>query len=70
MLGGQHISGGPSVVKPGVVKCLNCQRTHAYALRGKWLRDLYSNWQTWHTHIDHKMGAICTPTTFTPPSGS
>jgi hypothetical protein len=57
MLGGQHIS-PPSKVKPGVLKCTNSQRTHAYAIRGKMLRDLYALWcaASTVTHCDHVMG--------------
>ncbi len=43
MLGGQHVD-APLAVKPGVVRCRNCQRTHAYAVRGRYLRDLYASW--------------------------
>lgn len=57
MLGGQHIS-PPKQLKPGLVQCTNCQRTHAYAIRGKMLRDLYSVWSSSSTvtHCDHVMG--------------
>lgn len=61
MLGGQHMS-SPLVVQPsasgrsGVVQCTNCQRTHAYAIRGHFLRDLYQKWVSNHGHCDHIMG--------------
>ncbi len=57
MLGGQHM-GGSEPVKPGVVRCLNCQRTHAYVIRGAMLRDLYREWCSSRTnrHCDHVMG--------------
>lgn len=55
MLGGQHMGSPPSVV-PGIVKCQNCQRTHAYAVRGKYMRDLYALWHSYFGHCDHVMG--------------
>lgn len=59
MLGGQHLSGRrPETVRPGVVRCWNCQRTHAYAVRGKFLRDLYQHWISSVGHCDHRMGEI------------
>lgn len=59
MLGGQHI-GTPTRVKEGVVKCTNCQRTHAYAIRGQFMRDLYSKWCSPSSvvHIDWIMGPL------------
>jgi hypothetical protein len=57
MLGGQHI--GPSErVAPGVVRCMNCQRTHAYAIRGPFLRVLYQRWSSSAGHCDHVMGPL------------
>jgi hypothetical protein len=40
MLGGQHFSqhGEPFLVEPGVLRCTDCERTHAYAVRGDYLR--------------------------------
>ncbi len=57
MLGGQHIQ-SPTPVRPGVVRCRDCQRTHAYAIRGRFLRDLYALWCAPEsvTHCDHLMG--------------
>jgi GR25 family glycosyltransferase involved in LPS biosynthesis len=61
MFGGQHMS-SPLVVQPsasgraGVVQCTNCQRTHAYAIRGRYLRDLYQKWVSTQGHCDHIMG--------------
>lgn len=59
MLGGQHIQAARRV-RPGVVKCSNCQRTHAYAIRGRMLRDLYATWCSsgTATHCDHIMGPM------------
>lgn len=63
MLGGQHIKFDerpPVSVGPGVLRCLNCQRTHAYALKGPLLKDLYQRWHSWEQrttgHCDHMMG--------------
>lgn len=56
-LGGQHHSGQPSEILPGVVRCTNCQRTHAYAVRGQCLKDLHDLWASMTTgHIDHILG--------------
>jgi hypothetical protein len=55
MLGGQHMT-APTNVCPGVVRCMNCQRTHSYAIRGKYLRDLYRLWCGSSGHCDHIMG--------------
>ncbi len=54
MLGGQHHS-PPQAVAPGVVRCTNCQRTHAYAVRGRYMRDLYLRWLDCNVHIDWMM---------------
>lgn len=57
MLGGQHMV-PPEPVAPGVVRCVNCQRTHAYAIRGRFLRDLYRRWCSASGHCDHIMGPL------------
>ena len=57
MLGGQHMA-PPEPVVPGVVRCVNCQRTHAYAIRGRFLRDLYRRWCSASGHCDHIMGPM------------
>lgn len=46
MLGGQHVNlnGAPKLVKSGVYRCTDCERTHCYAIRGKFLRKLYQRW--------------------------
>jgi hypothetical protein len=56
MLGGQHINLRPDPVRPGVVRCRNTQRTHAYAVRGRFLRDLYQKWCSSSGHCDHVLG--------------
>jgi hypothetical protein len=56
MLGGQHIASTPRTIVPGVVRCTNCQRTHAYAVRGRFIRDLYQKWSSSSGHCDHVMG--------------
>jgi len=56
MLGGQHINSNPPAVLPGIVRCVNCQRTHAYAVRGRYMRDLYQKWCSSSGHCDHVMG--------------
>lgn len=59
MLGGQHLS-NPKGIKSGIVKCINCQRTHAYAIRGKFLKELYAKWHSSHSkvHCDWIMGPL------------
>ncbi|MEN6459507.1 MAG: glycosyltransferase family 25 protein [Thermoguttaceae bacterium] len=63
MLGGQHIAGPTAIQagvdgRPGIVQCVNCQRTHAYAIRGRFLRDLYQKWVSNQGHCDHVMGPL------------
>lgn len=60
MLGGQHYNYEPKEVRPGVAKCENCQRTHAYAIRGPFLRDLYAHWCSPNSkvHCDWLMGPL------------
>jgi len=58
MLGGQHMGVEPHRIAPGIVRCLNCHRTHAYAVRGRFLRALYQEWVSSVGHCDHVMGAI------------
>ncbi|MFO0824984.1 MAG: glycosyltransferase family 25 protein [Gemmataceae bacterium] len=57
MLGGQHMATAAPVV-PGVVRCHKCHRTHAYAIRGRFLRDLSRHWDTASGHCDHVMGNL------------
>ncbi|OWK45745.1 hypothetical protein [Fimbriiglobus ruber] len=56
MLGGQHMGSPAGRVAPGVVRVRNCQRTHAYAVRGGAMRSLLNLWYTCGVHIDWKMG--------------
>lgn len=58
MIGGQHIGGAIRSGVDGIAKCTNCQRTHAYAIRGKFLRDLYQEWVSTKGHCDHRMGPM------------
>lgn len=59
MIGGQHMTAARSV-EPGIVRCINCQRTHAYAVRGRFMRDLYAAWMGIKStvHIDWQMGPM------------
>lgn len=43
MIGGQHKSelGWPQTVNPAVYRCVSCERTHCYAIRGAFMRKLY-----------------------------
>lgn len=60
MLGGQHVGRDgtrpPEPVKPGIVRCYDCERTHAYALRGAVIGELYRLWCSIDEHIDWHMG--------------
>jgi hypothetical protein len=55
MLGGQHME-TPTLVAPGVVRCRNTQRTHAYAIRGAAIKSLLRAWYTAAVHLDWIMG--------------
>jgi hypothetical protein len=63
MLGGQHVNtnGSPKLVKPGVYRCTDCERTHCYAIRGAFLQRLYQRWASvgefsGEVHCDWIMG--------------
>lgn len=63
MFGGQHMSRPTTVFRGSgseisVVRCANAQRTHAYAVRGKWMLDLHAAWEKYVGHCDHRMGAM------------
>lgn len=47
MLGGQHknFNGEPTRVKPGILRCTDCERTHCYAIRGEFMQKLCDRWQ-------------------------
>lgn len=57
MLGGQHRE-NPHDHYPGVVRCMKTERTHAYAVRGGFMRRLYQHWHNSHEHCDHAMSRI------------
>jgi GR25 family glycosyltransferase involved in LPS biosynthesis len=61
MLGGGH-SSQPTVIdaseSPKIVRCYETHRTHAYAVRGQFLRDLYVAWVDGKTHCDHILGRM------------
>lgn len=61
MLGGQLCSRDgrqcfSKPVVPGVVRVGGCERTHAYAVRGRGMLDLYAKWCGAVGHCDHVMG--------------
>ena len=56
MFGGQ--SKEVRAVVPGDLRCVNCQRTHGYAVRGRYLRALYQHWISTAGHCDHRMGEL------------
>lgn len=57
MLGGQ-LFGNSRVtqVNEHVRQVVNCQRTHAYAVRGEFMKALYRKWHSSYGHCDHIMG--------------
>lgn len=56
-IGGQHRSGKPPEVMPGILRCNNAQRTHAYLIRGECLAHVYHLWNGMTSgHIDHLSG--------------
>lgn len=50
---GGQIKGRFTHAGPGVLRVHNCHRTHAYALRGRGIRDVLKLWRECPTHIDH-----------------
>tara|TARA_R110000803_G_C11989495_1_gene321983 strand:- start:38800 stop:41313 length:2514 start_codon:yes stop_codon:yes gene_type:complete len=71
-IGGQHLHQNiqkPTPVNEEVVRCFNVNRTHAFALRGDYIRDAYLEltdiMKTFHAvvikekaHIDHRLGRL------------
>lgn len=59
-LGGQHHA-KEQPVAPGVVRCINTQRTHAYSCRRPWMEELYRIWCSPRAtvHCDWLMGPAC-----------
>lgn len=55
MLGGQHMVMPRSIGVDGVVQCVNAQRTHAYAARPYYMRELQKRWALGTVHIDWQM---------------
>ncbi len=64
MLGGQHLikyHGKPTLVKPGVYRCTDCERRHCYATRKGFMAKLCERWQgggrfAGNANGDHIMG--------------
>lgn len=46
----------PTPVGPGIVRCVDCHRTHAYIVRGPAIRKLYQIWSNASGHVDHILG--------------
>lgn len=64
MLGGQHLK-QPEFVSDGVVRIRNGNRTHAHALRGRFIEAVYQHLTDWPSHsqrpkqhVDHRMGVM------------
>lgn len=57
MLGGQHMH-EPIPYANGIVKATDCQRTHAYVIRGQFMHDMYVAWMDAKVHIDWVMGPM------------
>lgn len=59
MLGGQHVGrAAPPSIASGVVRVQHCHRTHAYAVRGEYMRALYQHWVSTAGHCDHRAGEL------------
>lgn len=59
MFGGQLFGNSKNEqVKPGIIRVADCHRTHCYAVRGQYMRDLYSKWCSSYGHCDHVMGPL------------
>lgn len=60
MFGGQFVDRDMKwtreAVADGVDRVAGVERTHAYAVRGRFMRDLYSKWCASTGHCDHVMG--------------
>lgn len=54
MFGGQHHA-SPLPLRPGIVRVQYAQRTHAYACRGVYMRELQRRWGNATVHIDWRM---------------
>ena len=50
--------GTPARVVEGVVRCKCCARTHAYAARGDYLKELYRHWHGTAGHCDQRMSEL------------
>jgi hypothetical protein len=57
MLGGQHVQ-PPESIAPGLVRVQEAHRTHAYAVRGAFLKTLYQTFVSTSGHCDHRMGPL------------
>jgi hypothetical protein len=58
MLGGQHIA-PPASFLPGVIRCVNTQRTHCYAVQGKFIGELLKTWSAAiDGHCDWSLGQL------------
>jgi len=58
MLGGEHVGRPPHRVKQGVVRVSRCHRTHAYAVRGRFMKALYKYLVSTSGHCDQRIGEI------------
>lgn len=61
MLGGQFVPRAGTVaeqVSPGVLRVSGVERTHAYAVQGRMMADIYTRWLRADRHIDHIMGPM------------
>lgn len=59
MLGGQHMGSSAKPVSEGIVRATNCQRTHAYSCKPKYMKALYSHWAgNAKVHCDWIVGKV------------
>lgn len=59
MLGGQYLEGAKAYdISPDVRKVSLCHRAHAYAVRGPFMRYVFSKLQSSYGHVDHIMNTF------------
>jgi hypothetical protein len=58
MLGGQHVLPPSRTLIPGVVRCVDTRRTHAYVVKQKAMPLLIRTWKAASTHIDFSLPTV------------
>ena len=58
MFGAEHLQ-PPQIISPGLVRCVAANRSHAYAVRGPFMRFLLNSWRsTTNDHCDIVMSSL------------